>query len=476
MIAIYTTVLLGLFGNLGSHRSPHDITGWTQLGKTLPAQISQAEPIGAKPRSDLLHIAVSLPYRDPVGMQQFVDSVSDPKSPDYRHFVTPEEVGRRFGLPSSAVQKVVDYLRSVGMQVRLQGKNHLSVLADATVAQVQKAFLTPISLFKVAPSGPMDSGIRFSATSPPSIPSEIAPYVLDVSGLENFTRPRSLGISPAQAKVLYSVAPIFNGGSQGQGRTVAISSFDGFRLANEIAQCETFGLPVPVDGAGTNVSVRSISGGTGQSNYQMSEGDLDIDLAISMAPLCNLIIYDNSEPSGSYDYVGLLTTEADDNSADIVTESYIWVWDSLTQLSAHNLHLSMSAQGITYMAASGDHGTNYFYNPLNEYAAYPMMDPEVLTVGGTTATIDSAGNRISEIGWNGQGDSGGGGWAPTSDPFNVRPGYQLTPLFLAGPGVPSKATSPYRLIPDVALNSDLNTGFLICFNGNVGPAKNRGVS
>ena len=59
-------------------------------------------------------------------MQTFVDSVSDPKSPNYRQFISPEEVGQRFGLQPSQVRKVVSYLQSQGMKVTLVAKNRLS--------------------------------------------------------------------------------------------------------------------------------------------------------------------------------------------------------------------------------------------------------------------------------------------------------------------------------------------------------------
>ena len=74
----------------------------------------------------------------------------------------------------------------------------------------------------------------------------------------------------------------------------------------------------------------------------------------------------------------------------------------------------MSAQGITYMAASGDSGTT-----LEPYS-YPNYDPEVLMVGGTVATTDASGNRTSEPGWA----SGGGGWSTNTATFNTLPSWQ----------------------------------------------------
>ena len=112
-------------------------------------------------------------------------------------------------------------------------------------------------------------------------------------------------------------------------------------------------------------------------------------------------------------------------------------------LSCHNEHLSMTAQGQTYLAAAGDQGAP----ELSSYD-YPDNEPEVLIVGGTSVNANSAGVRQAEVVWNDSLGQGSGGWAVTSDTFNVLPTYQK------GNGVPTNI--PYRLSPDVALMADLH--------------------
>src|SRR5206468_692654 len=154
--------------------------------------------------------------------------------------------------------------------------------------------------------------------------------------------------------------------------------------------------PTPPGGVGSNITVVTISGGSG-GGAPGAEGDLDIQMVLGMAPLCNFRIYDG----GGSDLIGVLTAEVNDNLSDVISESYGWSLPASTATSAHNLHLSMTAQGITYMAASGDSGTS-----LEPYS-YPDYDPEVLMVGGTIASFDSSGNRTGEVGWSGSG----GGWS-----------------------------------------------------------------
>jgi len=427
------------------------------LAKDPPRASLGATSLGVKPSSDVLHLAVSLNFRDPIGAQQFADSVSDPKSSNYRHFISPVEVGRRFGLAPSEVSMVTDYLKSQGMKIRLVGQNRLSILVDATVAQAESAFNTSIRRFTVTPERHTDTGERFAFTTSPEVPLNIFPDIIDISGLENFTRPKAKNLTPTQLLGLYSVAPMYKGGMQGQGRTVGISGWDGFRISNEQLQVQNFNLPVPAAGAGSNISVVSIDGGNGIEGYEYGEGDLDIQATIEIAPLCNLIIYDNDTPDGSASVIDVLTKEADDNSADVITESYGWFFDIPTALSAHNLHVSMNLQGITYLVASGDSGTS-----LGGYD-YPVIDPEVMTVGGTSAQVNNLNLRSSEVGWNSFEGAGGGGWVASNDTFNIRAPYQLLPSFLANPGVPSASAVPFRLVPDIALNADPNTGYYVWF-------------
>ncbi|AIE86824.1 Peptidase S53 propeptide [Fimbriimonas ginsengisoli Gsoil 348] len=406
-------------------------------------------PIGHAASDKMLHLTVSLPYGDAAGMQNFVDEVSNPKSPEYRHFITPEQVGQRFGVSAANVQKVADYLTSQGMKIRLVGKNRLSIMADATVAQAEAAFQTNIFQFAWKTLDVPEGGL-FSFTTEPSIPASVGQAVIDVSGMENFTKPKPRTfLTPTQLRTLYNVAPLYGAGSQGQGRTVGISNWDGFKLSNIPHEYSQFGLPTPPGGVGSNVSVVTILSGMNGPNH--GEADLDIQTVLAMAPLCNLIIYDGGNLSGSVDLTGTLTKEANDNNADIITESYGWQLGSSTANAVHNLHLSMSAQGITYMAASGDSGTDLSF-------FYPNIEPEVLSVGGTTAVATAAGVRTSETGWSGSG----GGWNTNAAAFNVLPSYQK------GTGVPTNIN--FRLNPDVALDADPNTGYVVYVDDGSNPA------
>jgi subtilase family serine protease len=418
----------------------------SQLKKEVPGVVHRSMKLGHSDSKKLLHVAVSLPYGDPAGMQAFVDAVSNPKSPYYRQYMTPEQIGQQFGLSDDKVAAVADYLKSQGFKINLVAKNHLSILADCTIAQAESAFATTINDYQVNDPHEPGRGQYYSFSTALHSPDAIAPYILDVSGLESFTKPHFQALTPNQARSLYNLAPMYNSGVQGQGRTVAISNWDGYRLTNVPLYYSHFSLPTPVGGVGANIHKVSIDSANGETAAVGAEGDLDVQMVLGMAPLCNFYIYDNG---GQSDLIGVLTKEVNDNLADVISESYGWSLDAATATSAHNLHLSMSAQGITYMAASGDSGTSI------EPYSYPDWDPEVLIVGGTIATVDGSGNRSTEVGWSGSG----GGWSTNAASFNTLPSWQH------GNGVPTG--NNHRLVPDVGFNASGPGAYQFYLNGSL---------
>ncbi len=426
-------------GGLGQTKS-------AQLAVPLLDALDRSTKLGRADASTKLIVTVSMPFADPEGMQRFVDSVSDPLSPDFRQFLTPEEVGARFGLPADRVQAIADYLQSKGLNVTLVSKNRLGINCEGTVAQLEAAFGTTIDQFESKTPDTEPGNAKFIAPSKPlSVPANIAGDIIDVAGLETYTKPMHRVLTMAQARGVYNVSPIYSASFQGTGRTIGMSSWDGFRLTNVPLWYTYNSLPTPSGGVGSNVHVVTVGGGTGSGTPQ-GEADLDIQMILGQAPLCDLYIYDGA---GS-NLVAVLTKEVSDNLCDIISESYGWNVTNTTANSAHNQHLSMTAQGITYMAASGDSGTTI------EPYSYPNYDPEVLMVGGTIATANAGGTRNTEVGWS----SGGGGWSTKTVTWNTRPSWQV------GTGV--STTINYRMSPDLAGNAAGTSGaYRFYLNGSL---------
>ncbi len=105
---------------------------------------------------------------------------------------------------------------------------------------------------------------------------------------------------------------------------------------------------------------------------------------------------------------------------------------------------------VTVLASSGDSESTGQGTTQEE--TIPDDCQGVLTVGGTTLTIDSSGNYIGETAWNG---FTGGGYTT-----NAEPKYQSA----------AKIVDPYNALakPDVSAVADPNTGVWIYNHGNGG--------
>lgn len=422
----------------------------TTLTDTVLPITRTAKSLGSTPPTTQLHLAIGLNPRFPAELKAFADDVSNPSSPNYRHYMTPSQLGEAFGASPGDVNAVVSYLKGQGMKVSFVSPSRNEILVEATVGQAQTAFGTQIKTLQ----GPDYFGktITFYAnTTPLSIPTNLASTVLTVEGTESYDRPiyRTTILTPALARGLYNSAPAFSTGFTGAGVKLAVSNFDGIRLTNIPLFVTQYGLPVPVGGSGSNVhNIDVVAGGsTGSAG---GEGDLDIQMELGNAPLADIYVY--SAPYSKANYTSVLTREQTDNTADIISESYGWVQVSDAQSNNwHNLHLLMSAQGQSYLVASGDNGTADMGKSTGDaYTSadpFPDIDPEVTNVGGTVANANATtGARITEDGWSGSG----GGWFG-SPSVSVSYTINTLPSWQHGTGVPT--TINKRLVPDVGLHA-----------------------
>ena len=427
----------------------------TNLKQPIVSAVSTAQDLGKLDDSTLMYITVSLPPVNKAAMEAFADSVSNPASPNFRHFLTPAQIGASYGQPVSVVNNLTSYLKSKGLKITLIAASNMAINATGTAAQVSAAFNTTIHKYHSVKPLTFAPADFYSNSTVLKLPSSMAASVQTVSGLSNYLRKKPGSIlSPGAARSVYDALPLYNAGVLGQGRTVGVTNYGGYAISNIPKFYTQFSLPVPPGGLNSNVSVETVGAGNAASDD--AECDLDMQMELGQVPLANLILYDCSEGPAE-----VLTLEANDNSCDVISESWLFFgFDPGTLDTFHELHVQMAIQGITYLTCSGDNGTSEL---SGDSFCYPQIDPYVVDVGGTTVILDSTGlHRSAEIGWGG-GSSGasGGSWDPnTSYTFNTLPSYQY------GPGIPTNI--PFRLVPDVSLHAayDINTyGAFYFFTG-----------
>ncbi len=142
--------------------------------------------------------------------------------------------------------------------------------------------------------------------------------------------------------------------------------------------------------------------------------------------------------------------------ANVEVASWSWgsaasEWDPAERATLAQAFANAVAKGVTFCAASGDNSADDGTDAPT--ADYPSADPNVWGVGGTRLTINSSGQRASEIAWGDgrAGDEGGGGGF---DPTVPMPSFQKG--IVAGSA---------RGVPDSSANADPVSGWQISANG-----------
>ncbi len=430
---------------------------------------------------------VALPPRDPAGLMHLLAAQQDAASPQFHAWIDPAEFARRFGPNPAAVAAVTARLRAAGLTVTSAPHG---LRATGTVDAVNRLFgvhlrtiVTPNGVRSLAADGKlrlpaelvaggaavtafdgfhrMRSGLRFSAepqvsAQPQSQASAIGPY------------------SAADLRQAYD-APSFKN-LTGQGRTIAIVMWGDVLPSDIIGYFSAEGAPVP------NAAHILVNGGApfSASSDGSIEATLDIQQSASMAPGASILLYVVPTASDS-DLLAGLNQIVSDNYADIVSMSfgaceklYTAAYNNGTDLTAtldqyDHVFQQGNAQGITFIAASGDNGALQcppvaYFNTTPGLswqlgASHPATSPSVTAVGGTNlvTTVIPGSSASLYLGEHAFGDP-----LLPNDPYNQ--GVTLTGGYWGSGGGPSihftrpswqglvSTGTTMRATPDLSLN------------------------
>lgn len=487
----------------------------------VPALVSKSTLVGPTDSNQSLSLSVGLKLRNADSLKAYVDSASRTKSINAHHHLTQAQIAAAYAPLASSQQAVINYLQGFGFQVTSTGKLHLTIGFQGTVGDAENAFHIQINNYR----SPKGQNFYANATDP-SVPASLAQLIQSIIGLDNarhFTHvpvtkkasgsgafsPSNIscpGASsgnplyylPSQIASAYNLNGFYSNGFNGEGQQVALIEFDDYKSSDISAYTQCFG--------GRNVPINKVlvDGGTGAPpGAGAVEDELDMELLLSATPhLAGLNVFEapNSD-KGNIDMWTQIIDNTKDQTQNPLNEGISVIstsWGSCESQATpsvlqeeNNLFIMAAAQGQTIVAAAGDHGTDDCQTllpapqPQVQLAVDdPASQPYVTGVGGTTLNLGSNNSYGSETVWNNgpvpvdqNGDSivwaGGGGIS------NIWP----MPNWQQGPGVnnsytsgtPCKATSGNcREVPDVSLNADGNTGYLVgctvaaagCSNGS----------
>jgi subtilase family serine protease len=267
-----------------------------------------------------------------------------------------------------------------------------------------------------------------------------------------------VGLTPLQIRHAYGFDQTTFGSIKGDGTGQTIAIVDAYNDPNIVSDLHifdtTFGLsdPTLIQISQTGTSALPGTDPAGKGNSWAEEISLDVEWAHVAAPNATILLVEAKSASTS-DLFTAINTAAHYSGVSVVSMSWGMSEFSTESTYDHYFITPSGHTGVTFVAASGDNGAYATGSSRTLSAEYPAASPNVLSVGGTTLTLDSSGNYVSESGWGNGVRSGlyGGSGGGISRYIN-QPSWQK--------GVVTQSTTK-RTVPDVAFNADPNTGVAV---------------
>jgi len=395
------------------------------------------------------------------GLEAFLREQQDPSSINYHRWLTPEQFADRFGLSHGDIAKLTGWLRSQGLTVHDVARGRAWITFSGSAGDISRAFRTAIHRYRV------DGTDHYANTTVPSVPAAFAGVVGGIQGLNdfglkplyvkarakpNFNSGDDHFLVPDDLATIYDIAPLYNAGIDGTGQKVVVPGESDV----DITDIETFRQQYNLPPNDPQLVKYGTDPGTNGSEI---EADLDLEWIGAVARNATVIFVYSQSVYTAAQYA------VDQNLAPVITFSYGGCeYDQIPAF--RSVAQQASAQGITWMVASGDAGATtcdvFAETPQaakGPSVSFPSSFPEVTSVGGTefnegggdywsgsnSANSASALSWIPEMVWNDSAErnqlAAGGGGASALFP---------KPVWQTGPGVPDDNA---RDLPDVSFSS-----------------------
>src|ERR1700758_4562242 len=270
------------------------------------------------------------------------------------------------------------------------------------------------------------SGSYRCRTGALTIPADLDGIIEGVLGLDNRPqakphfrlRKKNSSAQPNATDVSYSPLQVakayaFPSGATGSGQCIALIELGGGYNASDLTQFfGNLGISTP------KVTAVSVDGATnsptGDASGPDAEGELDIEVAGSIAPAAQIPVYFAPHPDQGF--IDAITTAVHDAKLNpsIISISWGGPEDSWTAQSRNALNSACqdaSTMGVTVLAASGDNGSARGRTTGKTHVDFPASSPFLVGCGGTKLALSGT-SISSEQTWNelsaNEGATGGG--------------------------------------------------------------------
>ncbi len=478
--------------------------------QALVAANDRGEVDAALPLNHMLLQLKRTPDQE-AALDAYIAELNDASSPNFHKWLTPADLGTRFGPAASEIEAVKAWLTGAGFQVNSVAVNGMTIDFSGTAGQVAAAFHTSMHHLS------MNGETHVANVEDPGIPSALTGVVAGIASLNDF-RPQTLhravrtahfdprtgsqaapeytyssggstyqAVVPGDLAAIYSLQPLFASGISGQGQTiVVIEDTDVYSTADWSTFRSTFGL------AGYKGSfTQTHPGNCADPGVNADDGEaiLDAEWATAAAPSAAVVLASCADTNTTFGgLIALNNLVNSTNPPKIVSISYGESEElngATANLAYAKAYQAAAAAGISVFVASGDEGAassdaNATHARNGITVSGFASTPYNVAVGGTdfgdtyagtntnywnannTGTYASAKGYIPEIPWNDSCASqlivlkSGYSYSFGTNGFcNSRTGRQDYLTTAAGSGGPSGCAtgSPAPFSPGVASGS-----------------------
>jgi len=417
---------------------------FTLLSQEAPAAAQAEKTLGAADQNAVAHFNVYLPLTHTDALEKLLQSQTDSTSAGYHHWLTPAQFKQQFGPSPADVARTKALLQSEGFTV--VGEKTQSLEVEGSVANAERLFSTHLNLVQTkhgnvklaAAEGHVNVPRALAAMGAviPEFTTHLAAHVhshvvkplanaapiFRLSSNSSFFYPNDLNEAYQLPSFQTEVRPLF---SRHPAQIAGVGAHIGIVISSVIDPADlanTFNSTLPLGGglnliqaysANSNlpvptVTIRPIGAGSGPFNPNTpdaAEASLDTQMSLGTAPGAKETLYNMPDLSDD-SVIAAYTAVDEDNVVDVVSSSfgeceldftpaYNGGIDFTSILKTfHALFQQGNAQGITFLASSGDNGgvpcvSEAFANNPTDGTSFvpgvenPASDPNVTGVGGT---------------------------------------------------------------------------------------------
>ena len=376
----------------------------TLPGNALP-EVRAATDLGLEPDSmPMEHMVLLLrrPTEREAALKKFMGEQTDVRSPNYHHWLTPQEFGDRFGLAQEDLKSLSSWLKTAGFSVHAVEPSGVMIDFSGTAGLVRKRFGAEIHRLIV------NGEEHFSNISDLQIPAALAPAIVGFASLHDFgsypasafSRARTSGpeyvwpasngqvnaAAPIDIATIYNLTPLFQAGFTGAGVTIAtvnisnmgnVSDWNLFRSTFGLSNYSQGSISVVHPGACTDPGVVI-------ADQEANEATLDVEMATTTAPNASIMAASCQGGATNGIFLALSGLINQPNPPNIISLSRLTYSEGSGQPYIPLFEQAVS-EGVSIFVSSGDTGAS-------------STGPTTVTVAGFQVNGLASNNYVVAVG------------------------------------------------------------------------------